>query len=148
MTLALLILGGVVLSMVLGAFWHSPLTPMGRLHMQYVGFDKLSKEEQDKLMAEMKPVMWKSYLGQTILSLFTTVAVVGIVYMSMQNGVPANVAFGFVVFNWLCFMVPVQGANIIWGNCDRAIAYRKFFYDTTFNLVTVLMVAGLVVCFV
>ena len=45
-----------------------PFTPMGRVHMQYLGFDKLSKEEQDKKIEEAKPHMRKSYLGQTLLS--------------------------------------------------------------------------------
>lgn len=147
MTFTLLVLGGVVVSILLGTFWYSQLTPMGRLHMQYVGFDKLSKEEQEQKIAEMKPVMWKYYLGQIALSALTSVAVVTIVYMSMQNGVSKEMAVGFVLMNWLCFMVPVQGSNIIWGNCDRAIAWKKFVYDSGSNLVTVLLIAALVICF-
>lgn len=147
MTFTLLVLGGVVVSIILGTFWYSQLTPMGRLHMQYVGFDKLSKEEQDQKIVEMKPVMWKYYLGQTVLSALTSVAVVTIVYMSMQNGVSKEMAVGFVLINWLCFMVPVHGSNVIWGNCDRAIAWKKFVYDSASNLVTVLLIAALVICF-
>ena len=39
---------GVVLSVVLGTFWYSMSTPMGRLHMDSIGFTKLSKKEQEK----------------------------------------------------------------------------------------------------
>jgi hypothetical protein len=50
------------------------------------------------------------------------VAVVTIITMSMQNGAPFVMALGFVIVNWLCFMVPVHGSQILWGNVDSAIA--------------------------
>ena len=48
-TLILLTLAGIVISIVIGTLWHGPNTPTGRLHMQYLGFDKLSPEEQIEL---------------------------------------------------------------------------------------------------
>jgi len=37
---------GAVISAVIGTFWYSGMTPMGKWHMQYLGFDKLSPEEK------------------------------------------------------------------------------------------------------
>ena len=48
LTIILLSFLGAVLAIIIGTVWYMPFTPMGRVHMQYLGFDKLSKEEQDK----------------------------------------------------------------------------------------------------
>ncbi len=141
LTMVVLSVAGAILAAVIGTFWYSQLTPMGRLHMRYLGFDKLSKEEQEQKIAEAKPTMPKIYGAQMLLSLLTSGAVVIIVTMSMQNGIPLTMALGFVVFNWLCFIVPIYGANILWGNCDRAIAWPKFFSDIGSSLVTVIVIA-------
>jgi hypothetical protein len=142
-SILLLALAGAIIAIIIGTVWYMPNTPTGRLHMRYVGFDRLSPEEQKRVMDVEKPKMWKKYLGQTILSFLTAYAVVFIVTMSMQNGVSASLAIGFVVMNWLAFMVPVVGSNIIWGTCQPDIAWKKFFADIACNLVTVFVVAVL-----
>ncbi len=141
LTIVLLALGGAVLSAVVGTFWYSQNTPMGRIHMQSLGFDKLSVEEQKEKIKEAKPQMPKMYLGQMILSFLTSFAVVFIVTMSMKNGLTLSMALSFVVLNWLCFMVPIIGSGILWSNCDRKIAWKKFFSDIFCNLVIVLLIA-------
>jgi hypothetical protein len=40
LTIILLAIGGAILSAVIGTFWYSNSTPMGKLHMKYLGFDK------------------------------------------------------------------------------------------------------------
>ena len=147
-TIILLAIGGAVLSAIIGTVWYSSATPMGKLHMKYLGFDKLSPEEQKAMMEKGKSMMPKMYIGQMILSFLTSFAVVLIMIMTVSNGVSAWMALGFVVFNWLCFMVPIIGSALIWGNCDRSIVWKKFFSEIAANLVTVLAVAGLAVLFV
>jgi archaellum biogenesis protein FlaJ (TadC family) len=148
MELLLLSLLGVVISLVLGTLWYSPFTPMGKVHMVYVGFDKLSHEEQQKAMAEAKPKMKKMYLGQGILSFATSFMVVFIMTMTVGNGMPALLGLGFVIANWLCFMVPVVGSSIIWGTCDPKIAWKKFSYDSLSYLVTMIFIALLTLLFI
>jgi hypothetical protein len=140
-SIILLTIVGVIISVVVGSLWYSPLTPMGRLHMRYVGFDKLSPEEQKLKMLEAKPEMPKKYLAQMILSAMTAVAVVFIVTMSMQNGVEFVAALSLVAVNWLCFMVPVIGSQLLWDNLEKGLAWPKFFSDIMSNLVTVVLVA-------
>lgn len=147
-TVIILSLLGMVVAIAVGSFWYSPLTPMGRLHMRYLGVDKLSPEEQQNMMAAAKPTMWKSYLGQAILSLLTSFATVFIITMSVQNGVSFWLALGFVVMNWLAFMVPVIGSSVIWGNTERAIAWPRFFSEISANLVTLLLIVFLASFFV
>ncbi len=146
MTIFLLSLFGTIISAIIGTIWYSDKTPMGNIHMRYLGFDTLSKEEQKKKIEEAKPKMMKMYLAQMGLSLLTTLAVTFIIITSLKNGLSLLLALGFVAMNWLCFMVPIIGSGILWSNCDRKIAMKKFFSDIFANLVTVLVVA-LVVSF-
>lgn len=147
-TLLLATVLGAVLSAIIGTFWYMEKTPMGKIHMKYLGFDKLSHEEQKKLIEEMKPKMWKYYALQMALSMLTAFAVVFIVIMSTVNGLPFIVTVGFVTMNWLCFMVPVVGSALLWVNCDRKIVWKKFFYDILANLVTVIAIAGMTLLFI
>jgi hypothetical protein len=144
----LLALLGSVLSAVVGTIWYSNATPMGKLHMRFLGFDKLSAEEQKKQMEKAKPEMPKMYGAQFLLSFLTSFSVVFIVTESLHNGLTLGMAAGFLAMNWLCFMVPVVGSSLLWGNCDRKIIWKKFFSDIACNLVTVLLIAlvtGLIV---
>lgn len=142
-TTIVLVLAGVVIAMAVGSVWYSPKTPMGRLHMRYLGFDTLTPEEQQAKMAAAKPMMAKMYAGQAVLSLLISFSVVYVVAESIHNGLSAPMAVAFPLFNWLCFVVPVIGTAILWGNCPRAIAWQKFISDSAFFLVTILLTAVL-----
>jgi len=148
MTIFLLAIAGAIIAAVVGTFWYSNATPMGRIHMRSLGFDALSEEEQKRKIEEAKPMMPKMYAAQMALSFLTALAVVFIVTMSMQNGITFALAMGFVVFNWLAFMVPIIGSGILWSNCDRKLAWKKFFSDIFANLVTVLLIALMASLFV
>lgn len=115
LTIILLAIGGAILSAVIGTFWYSNSTPMGKLHMKYLGFDKLSEDEKKAKMKEAMPMMPKIYASQMVLSFLTSFAVVFITLMSLRNGVPASITYGFIILNWLCFMVPIVGSGILWG---------------------------------
>lgn len=147
-TIPLLSLAGMVIAVIVGTLWYSEKTPMGRLHMQYLGFDKLSEAEKKKKIAEAMPEMPKVYAAQMALSLLTAFATVFIITMSMQNGLNFGMALGFVLFNWFCFVVPTIGTSILWGNCDRKIALKKLISDSASNLVTILCTALLTSIFV
>lgn len=135
-TIILLGILGAIISAVLGTFWYSMATPMGRLHMKSLGFDKLSKEEQKKKIEEAKPHMWKSYLLQIFLSFLTSAFIAGIMYFQKSM---TNAVYGEIFAIWLCFTVPLVGQALIWNNHDRKLAWKKFFSDGLFNLVTFLV---------
>lgn len=147
-TLLVLTIAGGVMAAIVGTLWYSPRTPMGRIHMRYLGFDALSPEEQKLKIEQEKPRMVKLYLGQFLLSLLTAFAVVFVISLSVENGVPFYEAVLFPVMSWLCFMVPAIGTNILWSNCERAIAWKKFFSDIFSNLVIILLVALMTSLFV
>lgn len=147
-TTLVLALVGTVIAAVVGTLWYSNATPMGKIHMQYLGFDKLTKEEQMKKMEEAKPQMFKMYVAQMALSLLTSLFVVFVVTESVRNGVSVTMAIGFPILSWLCFAVPSIGTSILWSNCDRSIAWKKFFSDIFSNLVTILLIALMTSLFV
>lgn len=148
MTILLVTLIGAIVSLIVGSIWYSDKTPMGRLHMHYLGFDKLNPDEQKKLIDEAKPHMWKSFLGQFFLSGFTAFFVALVSVTSAQNGVPMSMIVGFVLLPWICFIIPVVGSTIIWGNVDRKIAWKKFFADSLSYLVTMLIVLFIAILFI
>lgn len=139
-TIILITLLGGIASIIIGSLWYSDKTPMGRLHMQILGFDKLSSEEQKKLIEEAKPHMWKSFLGQFILSMFTAFFIATVAVTSAANGLSMGMIAGYSIFPWICFIVPVIGSSIIWGNVDRKIAWKSFIYSSMSYLVTILVV--------
>ena len=142
LTIILLSLLGAVISAVIGTFWYSPITPMGRWHMSYIGFDKLSKEEQDKKIAEVKPHMWKSYLLQFILSFITSLFIVSVTTQTY------TMAYIFVSMIWLAFVVTNIGSSLIWGNCERKLVWKKFFSDSLNNLVVYLLIVFVTTLFI
>lgn len=147
-TIILLALVGAVIAAVVGTVWYSNATPMGRLHMKYLGFDKLSPEAQQALMKEAMPKMPKIYAAQLVLSFLTAFFTVFVITMSVQNGLSFWMAFIFPIVGWLCFVVPTVGSSLLWGNCDPKIAWAKFFSDIGSVLVTIILTAlltGLVV---
>lgn len=148
LTIILLSLGGAIVAAVVGTFWYSNTTPMGKIHMKSLGFDTLSPEEQKRKMEEAKPMMPKMYAAQMALSFLTAFAVVFITTMIVQNGFPLKMALGFVVLNWFCFVVPTIGGTILWSNTDRSIAWKKFFSDIFSSLVTLLLISFLASLFV
>lgn len=144
----LLAIAGAVIAAVVGTFWYSDKTPMGKVHMKYLGFDKLSSSEQKEMIEKAKPTMWKTYLGQLVLSFLTAFAVVVIIVMNIRNGISFSQSLVFVFVNWLCFVVPTIGSGILWGTCERSIAWKKFFSDIFSNLVTLLLIAFLTSFFI
>lgn len=147
-TIIILSIIGAVISAVIGTFWYSDKTPMGRTHMKYLGFDKLSPEEQQRKIAEAKPKMPKIYSAQMLLSFLSAFWVVYVMTTSIKNGLPVSYAYTFVLSVWLCFVVPMVGTGILWGTCDPKIAWKKFFSDIFSNLLTLVVIALLASLFV
>jgi Protein of unknown function (DUF1761) len=127
---------GVIISVIVGMIWYSPKTPMGKIHMKSMGIH--SAEEAHKRMAESKSTVWKSYLGQMILSFLTSVFIAFI--MMEQTGFPVSAVYGEVLLVWLCFTVPLVGQSLIWGNIDPKLKWKKFFSDSLSNLITFLVI--------
>lgn len=137
-TIVLLGILGAIISALVGTFWYSMKTPMGKIHLASLGFTRLSKDEQERKMREMKPRMWKYYLVQILLSFLSSVFIAFI--MIAQKAFGSAVVYGEVAGVWLCFVVPIIGQSLLWGNVDQQLRWKKFFSDSISNLVTFLLI--------
>ncbi|MFA5856540.1 MAG: DUF1761 domain-containing protein [Candidatus Pacearchaeota archaeon] len=132
---------GTIISVIIGTFWYSMSTPMGRLHMQSIGFTKLSKDEQKKAIEKEKPYMWKSYVIQMILSFLTSFFIAFVTKYTIQNGQSGSSVYFYVVFIWLSFIIPIIGQSLIWGNIPKNLRVKKFISDSIYNLITYILIA-------
>lgn len=132
---------GAVISAVTGTLWYSNSTPMGRWHMRSLGVDALSEEERAKLIAEAKPKMWKTYSAQLLLSFLSSFFIAFVTSATVRNGGPANATFFYVAMIWAAFTVPMIGQNVLWGKCEGDLAWKKFLSDSSYNLITLLLIA-------
>ena len=138
MILSLLIgtLLGIITSVVIGTLWHSPFSPFGKIHMEYLGFDKLSQEEQARKIEEAKPHMWKVYLKQMVLSGMTSAALAYLLIV-LPKDVPLSVMYMSITALWVAFVIPLIGQNLLWGPCeDEKLQLKKFLGDSLYQIVT------------
>jgi tellurite resistance protein TehA-like permease len=148
MTIILITILGAIASLIIGSIWYSDKTPMGRLHMQSLGFDKLSPEEQKQAIEKAKPHMWKSFLGQFILSGLTAFFIAFITVNGLKNGETLSMVIGYALMGWICFIVPVIGSGIIWSNTDKKIVWKKFgseILNYLLNIIIIVLIAKLFV---
>ncbi|MEI8360747.1 MAG: DUF1761 domain-containing protein [bacterium] len=134
---------GAIVSAITGTLWYSSATPMGRWHMQYLGFYKLTEGEKQKAILEAKPRMWKNYSAQMLLSFLTSFFIAFVTSYTVKNGGSASAVFYYVPMIWLAFTVPMIGQNILWGKNEGRLAFKRFFSDSLYNLITFFVIAFL-----
>lgn len=142
-TIILIGVVGAIISAITGTIWYSNATPMGKWHMQYLGFDKLSEEEKKRLMAEAKPRMWKNYSLQLLLSFLTSLFIAFVTKFTVQNGGEANSTLYYIPMIWIAFTVPIIGQDMLWGKSEGSLAIKRFISNSLYNLITFLII-GLV----
>lgn len=131
---------GMIIAIIIGSFWHSPGTWSGRIHLQYLGFDKLSKSEMKNIIEVAKPEMWKTYLAQSILSIMTSLFIAFVMINTVQVGQSKYYVFAYMLMIWLGFIIPITGSNLLWGNCEKGLRVKKFFADISYQFVTLFII--------
>ncbi len=132
---------GAVLSAIIGTIWYSNATPMGFWHMQYLGVNALSEVERAAKIAEAKPKMWKTYSAQIALSFLTSFFIAFVTSYTIQNGGPVNAVYYYIILIWFTFTIPIIGQGILWGTSEGSLAWKRFFSDSLYNLITFLIIA-------
>lgn len=111
----LAILVATVLQFIVGAIWYSLL--FGKLWGRIHGFDKLSKEVQQKMMKAMGPF----YGVQFLMTLITTFVLdLFIVYLPQDWNV-----YAMAGFFWLGFVLPTQVSAVIFGGTESKWIVKK-----------------------
>lgn len=111
----LAILVASVLQFVVGAIWYTPVfgNLWGRIH----GFDKVSKEDQQKMMRSMGLPLALQFLA-TIVTTF--------VLALLANGLPADWnLYGLAGFAWIGFVVPTQVSAVLFGGTEPKWIVKK-----------------------
>lgn len=96
-----------VIQFIVGALWYSVF--FGKKWSQIMGFDQLSKEEQQALGNSMTP-FYGLQLGLTILASICWSLL--LVNSNEQNWVLMNLVFAGVV-------IPIQIQSVIWANTNK-----------------------------
>lgn len=104
----LAILLAVVAQFAIGFLWYGPL--FGKLWGQIHGFDKLSKETQQKMMKEMGPY----YMLQLLVTIITTV-ILAYFITNLPDWNPYILAASV----WLGFVFPAQVSSVIFSNTPK-----------------------------
>ena len=131
----LAIIIATVVQFALGAIWYGPI--FGKLWGQIHGFDKLSKETQQKMMKEMGP-----YYGvQALVTLISTIVLA--IYITNE---PTWNPYAQAAFFWIGFVVPAQVSAIIFGGTDKKWLVKKIAVQAGGSLVF-LEVAALILSY-
>jgi hypothetical protein len=104
----LAVLAATVVQFIIGFVWYGPL--FGGLWGKIHGFDKLSKEVQQKMMKEMGP-----YYG---MQLVVTVITSGVLSWFVANPPAGWGVYTMAFLLWLGFIVPAQVSAVIFGGTD------------------------------
>lgn len=97
-----------VAQFIVGAFWYSAL--FGKLWGKMHGFDKLSKEVQDKMMKEMGPIYGLQFLV-TILTAYVLAVMVSVMPADWN-------VYMLATLLWLGFVVPTQASSVFFGGTE------------------------------
>ncbi len=130
----LAVLGGAVLSMIIGSIWYGPL--LGEAWMKELGMKSKDMTE------EMKKDMMKQYGLMFVGSLFMSYVLAHAVifsgsYMNL-SGLPVGITSGF--FNWLGFVAPVTLGSVLWeGKSWKLWCINNGYYVITLMSMGVLL---------
>lgn len=103
-----------VVQFIVGAIWYSEL--FGKLWGRIHGFDKLTKEVQQKMMKSMGPF----YGLQALVTLLTSfVLTLFVTYLPTWN------AYAMAGFFWIGFVVPTQVSAVIFGGTESKWIIKK-----------------------
>lgn len=98
----------------IGFVWYTPL--FGKLWGKIHGFDKLTKEDQQKAMKMMEPLFGL----QLLMTLITTLVLA--IFLAYQ---PTWNAYGMAGFFWIGFVVPTQVSAVIFGGTEPKWVMKK-----------------------
>jgi hypothetical protein len=109
------ILLATVAQFIIGALWYSVL--FGKVWGKIHGFDKLSKETQEKMQKGIAPF----YVVQFIMTIVTTVVLyIFIVFLPHDWNV-----YALAGFFWLGFVLPTQVSAVIFGGTEQQWMIKK-----------------------
>ncbi len=112
---------------VVAAIWYTPI--FGKVWGKMHGFDKHSKEEQQKMMKKMGPYLALQF-AMTLITSF--------VLALFLTALPSEWhAFGMAGFFWLGFVMPAQVSAVVFGGTEPKWMLKKI----------AIMIGGSLICY-
>lgn len=116
-----------VAQFIVGAIWYTPI--FGKVWGKMHGFDKYSKEEQQKMMKKMGP-----YLALQFAMTLVTSFVLALFFVALPSEWHA---FGMAGFFWLGFVMPAQVSAVVFGGTEPKWMVKKI----------AIMIGGSLICY-
>lgn len=129
----LAVLLATIVMFVIGAFWY--MVPFGRVWGKIHGFDKLSKEKQEKMQKAMAP-WYGVQLLVTIVSAYVLAVLIGL----LPEQSPYFVAF----LVWFGFVVPTESSSMIFGGAPKGYVWHKIAISVGESLLHLLAAAWVI----
>jgi hypothetical protein len=119
----IVIIGGAVLSMVVGSIWYGPL--FGKKWMEICGVSDADVEKRKQMQKEAMPL----YGIQFVLSILQVYILSNLI--TYTNGPGIGVAF----FMWLGFVMPTIAGCSMWNNNPNKVRWAQFLIQSGYQLV-------------
>ncbi len=116
-----------VLAMVMGSIWYGPI--FGKLWMKLTGASGMSEAECKEMRKKAMPL----YLVQFILTLFQLFVLVHLTGYSATGGMLS------ALWVWAGFVLPTVAGACMWTSEPRPMAWKRFFVQAGFQLVSFLV---------
>ena len=125
----IVILGGAVLSMVVGSIWYGPL--FGKKWMEICGVTEGDLERRKQMQKEAMPL----YVVQLLLSVLQLYIFVNLITWGGWTAQAVPVAF----FLWLGFVMPTIAGSSMWNNDSTKVKWARFLIQSGYQLVMFLL---------
>ena len=129
----LAIIIAAVAQFIIGAIWYMPL--FGKLWGKIHGMEKVSKEEQQKMMKSMGPFLVLQFLVTLVM---TFVLAIFITYQPTWN------AYAMAAFLWVGFVVPTQVSGVIFGGTNPKWIVAKILIQAGASLLCLEVAAAII----
>ncbi len=125
----IIILGGAIVSMIVGGIWYGPL--FGKKWIEICGVTEMDIEKRKQMQKEAMPLYLTQFL-LTILQLFVLVN-------QMTWGGWTAQAIGVSFFYWLGFIMPTIAGSAMWNNDPSKVKWARFLIQSGYQLVMFLI---------
>lgn len=135
----LAVIVATIVNFIIGALWYMPL--FGKAWAKEHGFDMTQKPKSSVMMKGMLFMVIGSFLLAFVLA--HNIAAWNFVPGIKEMGNMPN-AFMAAIFTWLGFYFPTHLGATVWENKS----WKLFFIDAGYNLVSLIVVAMILTCWV
>lgn len=123
---------------ILGFIWYGPI--FGKAYGSIMGMPPVSQMSPET-NKEFKNKMWPVYILNLILALITSYALAYFLNLLGDMAVGGGVCIALAIF--FGFMLPLIAGNSMWSGKPRALAWKLFWINFGYYLISFIVLAGI-----